>query len=157
MLSDVSHGSLSALACLGALESCRLWGGWRRQRRWSWRKVLATLCSASWSRLSLPAASRHAPVAPDCLIGTFQVRRPDKPGQSTQTVIHLFSSRRCSCPPFLSFPRGVWRRGGVRVIWSQDREKPVTNYFFSMKHSKKRAAIFYVVILLTHMPIHHSQ
>lgn len=57
-------------------------------------------CCLSQSRLSLPAASCHAPIAPDCLIGTFQVRGPDKPGHNTQTVIHLFGSRRCSCPPF---------------------------------------------------------
>lgn len=63
-------------------------------------KSFAALCSLSQSRLSLPAASRHAPAAPDCLIGTFQVRGSDKSGRSAQTVIHLFSSRRCSCPPF---------------------------------------------------------
>lgn len=76
----------------------------------------AARCSVSRSRLSLPAASCHAPIAPDCLIGTFQVRGPDKPGQSTQTVIHLFSSRRCSCPPSLRSPRGIRHRGGARVI-----------------------------------------
>lgn len=42
----------------------------------------AALGFTSPSRLSVPAASRHAPPAPDCLIRTFQVRGPDKPGQS---------------------------------------------------------------------------
>lgn len=78
------------LACLRVSRRCRLMAG----------KSFAALCSLSQSRLSLPAASRHAPAAPDCLIGTFQVRGSDKSGRSAQTVIHLFSSRRCSCPPF---------------------------------------------------------
>lgn len=103
-------------------------------------KSSAALCSVSQSRLSLPAASRHAPIAPDCLIGTFQVRGLDRPGQSTQTVIHLFGSRRCSCPLFLRSPRGI--SGGV--IWRRGKEKSMTNdlAFFPTEHSKKRTAIF---------------
>ncbi len=97
--------------CWHVLERCWRGGG----------KSSAALCSLSPSRLSLPAASRHAPIAPDCLIGTFQVRGPNKPGQSTQTVIHLFGSRRCSCPLFLRSPRGV--SGGARVIWGRGRQK----------------------------------
>lgn len=101
------------------------------------------------SRLSLTAASRHAPVAPDCLIGTFQVRGPDKPGHSTQTVIHLFGSRRCSCPRFsLRAPRGI----SGRVIWrrGKGKKKSMTNdsafffFFFFMKHSKKKKRHSYV-------------
>lgn len=68
--------------------------------------------------------------------------RTNKPGQSTQTVIHLFGSRRCSCPLFLLSPSGISR--GARVIWSQGRgKKSMTNDFaFSMKHSKQRTHIF---------------
>lgn len=60
------------------------------------RRAFASLCSRSQGRLSLPGASRHAPVAPDCLPGTFQAGEADESGQHTQTVIHLFSSHRCS-------------------------------------------------------------
>lgn len=88
------HMAHPVLARLRVLERSRPGDG----------KTFSALCSVSRSRLSLPAACCHAPVAPDCLIGTFQVREPDKPGQSAQTVIHLFSSRRCSCPFFCALP-----------------------------------------------------
>lgn len=131
MLADVSLGSLSVLACLGVLERCRPQGG----------KSFTTLRLVSESRLSLPAASCHAPVAPDCLIGTFQVRGPDKPGQSAQTVIHLFSSRRCSCPLFLRSPRGIRHCGGARVILRQGKGKINDKWLgFFMEHNKKRTA-----------------
>lgn len=65
-----------------------------------WKRPSQPLYSLSQSRLSLPAASCHAPVAPDCLIRTFQLRGSDKSGQSSQTVIHLFCSHRCSWPLF---------------------------------------------------------
>lgn len=65
------------------------------------------------SSLSLPAASRHAPIAPDCLIGKFQVRGPDKPGQSAQTVIHLFGAAGVAALFLCTSPRGISAGAGV--------------------------------------------
>ncbi|KAK2822504.1 hypothetical protein Q5P01_022569 [Channa striata] len=59
----VSPGPPCAGKSRGFQRGCRPEGG----------KSFAALCSVSQNRLSLPAASCHAPVAPDCLIGTFQV------------------------------------------------------------------------------------
>lgn len=71
-------------------------------------------------RLSAPAASRHAPIAPDCLIGTFLlVTSLD----TAQTVIHLFSSHRCSFSVSLRSPRSISRRAVARVLWSLGSRK----------------------------------
>lgn len=151
MLTDVSHGPpVSVLA--------RLWGFrdvWTR----GW-KSFGALCSSPQSRLFLPAASCHAPIAPDCLIGTFQVRGPDKPGQSSQTVIHLFSSRRCSCPLSLRSPRGIglsWRsKSNLKA-----RQKKINDKWlglFSWSSERKEQIFFpHVPILLTYIPFNHSK
>lgn len=98
--------------------------GFQRGVDMGWKRPSQPLCSLSQSRLSWPAASRHAPVAPDCLIRTFQVRGSDKSGQSTQTVIHLFCSHRCSWPPF------SLHLVSVKVNWRQGREDENSNTFF---------------------------
>lgn len=86
----MSHGS----PCIGSSQGFR-----EQSTRW-WKDLHRSLLSVSEQVISpcsmLPRACctwlshRHIPG-----------ERADKPGQRTQTVIHLFSSRRCSCPFFL--------------------------------------------------------
>lgn len=71
--SETSH---NAHTCGKWLTLCLyVLGCFREASTSGWTSFVA-LCSVSQSRLSLPAASRHAPIAPDCLIGAFQVRGP---------------------------------------------------------------------------------
>lgn len=92
-------------------------------------KSFSTLCSASESRLSLPAACRHAPVAPDCLIGTFQVRGSTSQDRAPRQWYTCSAAAGVAALFFCTLPEvlGVVEESKGRVILRQDRGKSMTN------------------------------
>lgn len=107
-----------------------------------WRYLLLLLLFAWWSRFPVPAASCHAPPAPDCLIPTFQVRRPNKPRQCTLTVIHLFGSRRCSSPLPPRSPRGISHYRAAAVDAGEASQRQMTGVFFPKSWVRKEHLFF---------------